>query len=92
MDIIIIMNLRNWGSSVSKMSDYGLDDREIGFWSLAEAKDLSCRLCGHCVETGSGAHPAYCPMDTGGPFPGAKAQPGHDANHSPPSNAEIKNE
>jgi hypothetical protein len=25
-----------------------------------------------CVQTGSGAHPASCTMDTGGPFPWAK--------------------
>jgi hypothetical protein len=39
-----------------------------------------------------GAHPASCTMDTGGPFPGGKAQPGRDADHSPPSSAEVKNE
>jgi hypothetical protein len=27
-----------------------------------------------------------------GPFPGAKARPGRDADHSPPSSAEVKNE
>jgi hypothetical protein len=26
-----------------------------------------------------------------GSFPGGKARPGHDADHSPPSNAEVKN-
>jgi hypothetical protein len=31
-------------------------------------------------------------MGTGGPFPGGKARPGSDADHSPPSNAEIVNE
>jgi hypothetical protein len=44
------------------------------------------------VQTGSGAHPASCTMDTGGPFPGGKARPGCDADHSPPSSAEVKNE
>jgi hypothetical protein len=29
---------------------------------------------------------------TGGPFPGGKARPGRDADHSPPSSAEVKNE
>jgi hypothetical protein len=28
-------------------------------------------------------------MGTGGPFLGAKARPGRDADHSPPSNAEV---
>jgi hypothetical protein len=31
-------------------------------------------------------------MGTEGPFPGGKARPGRDADHSPPSNAEVKNE
>jgi hypothetical protein len=31
-------------------------------------------------------------MATGGPFPGVKAQPGHDADHSPQSSAEVENE
>jgi hypothetical protein len=30
-------------------------------------------------------------MGTGGPFPGRKARPGRDADHSPPSNAEVNN-
>jgi hypothetical protein len=31
-------------------------------------------------------------MGTGGPFPGAKSRPGCDAEHSPPSSAEVENE
>jgi hypothetical protein len=27
----------------------------------------------HCVQTGSGAHPASCPVGTRGSFPGGKA-------------------
>jgi hypothetical protein len=71
------------GSSGSTVSDYGLDDRAIGVRSPAGAKDLSSSLC---VQTGSGPHPASCTMGTGGPFPGAKARPGRDADHSPPAN------
>jgi hypothetical protein len=56
-------------SSVSIMSDYLLYDRAIGVRSPAGAKDFSSILC---VQTGSGAHPASCPMGTGGPFPGGK--------------------
>jgi hypothetical protein len=62
------------------VSDYGLDDRAIGVRSPAGAKDFPSNLC---VQTGSGAHPASCPMGTGGPFPGGKARPGRDADHSP---------
>jgi hypothetical protein len=68
-------------SSGSIVSDYGLDDRAIGVRSPAGADDFSSILC---VQTGSGAHPASCPMGTGGPFPGGKARPGRDADHSPP--------
>jgi hypothetical protein len=57
--------------------------------SPAGAKDFSCSLC---VQTGSGAHPASCPMGNVGPFPGAKALPGRDADHSPLSSAEVENE
>jgi hypothetical protein len=45
-----------------------------------------------CVHTGSEAHSASCTMGTGGPFPGAKARSGRDADHSPPSTVEVKNE
>jgi hypothetical protein len=45
-----------------------------------------------CVQTGSGAHSASCTMGTGGPFPGGKARPGRDADHSPRFSAEVKNE
>jgi hypothetical protein len=61
------------GSSVSIVSDYGLDDREIGVRSLAWAKDFSSSLC---VQTGSGAHPASCTMGTGCPFSGGKSATG----------------
>jgi hypothetical protein len=71
------------------VSDYGLDDRAIGVQSSAGAKDFSCILC---VQTGSGAHPASCPMGTGGPFPGDKARQGCDVDQSPPSSAEVVNE
>jgi hypothetical protein len=49
------------------VSDYGLDDRAIGVRFPAGTKDFSSILC---IETGTGAHPASCPMDGGGPFPG----------------------
>jgi hypothetical protein len=45
-----------------------------------------------CVQTGSGAHPASCTMGNGGPLPWPKARPGRDADHSPPSSAEVENE
>jgi hypothetical protein len=71
------------------VSDYGLDDRAIRVRSPVGAKDFPSNLC---VQTGSGAHPASCPMGTGGPFPEGKARPGRDADHSPPCSAEVVNE
>jgi hypothetical protein len=41
---------------------------------------------------GSGANPASYTMGTGGSFPGGKARPGRDADHLPPSSAEVKKE
>jgi hypothetical protein len=76
-------------SSGSIVSDYGLDDRAIGDRSPAGSKDFSSILF---VQTGSGAHPASCTMGTGDSFPGGKARPGRDTDHSPPSSAEVKNE
>jgi hypothetical protein len=78
-----------WFISGSIVSGYGLDDRAIGVRSTAGAKDFSSILC---VQTDSGAHPASCTMGTGGPFPGSKARPGRDADHSPPSSTEVVNE
>jgi hypothetical protein len=72
------------GSSCSIVSDYGLDDR-------GSIPDRG-RGFFFCVQTGSGAHPASCPMGTGGTFPGGKARPGRDADHSPPSSAKVDNE
>jgi hypothetical protein len=66
------------------VSDYWLDDRAIGVRSPAGAKDFSCSLF---VQTGSVAHPASYTMGSGG-----KARPGRDADHSPPSSAEVVNE
>jgi hypothetical protein len=73
------------GSSVSIVSGYG----RSRFDSRQRRKDFSSSLC---VQTGSVVHPASCTMGTGGPLPGAKARPGRDAVHSPPSSAEVENE
>jgi hypothetical protein len=43
----------------------------------------------HVVQTGSGVHPASYPMGTGGSFSGVKRQ-GREADHSPPTSAEVK--
>jgi hypothetical protein len=71
------------------VSGYGLDNRAIKVRSPTEAKDFSSSLC---VQTSSGAHPASCTVGAKGPFPGAKARPGRDTDHSPPSSTEVENE
>jgi hypothetical protein len=70
------------------VSDYGLDDGAIEVRSPTGA-DFSSSPC---VQTSSGAHPASYPMGTRGSFPGGKERLGCDADHSPPSSAEVKNE
>jgi hypothetical protein len=43
----------------------------------------------HRVQNGSGAHPASYAMGTRGSFPGGKRSR-READHSPPSSAEVK--
>jgi hypothetical protein len=73
-------------SSISIVSGYRLDDRAI---PGQRRNDFSSILR---VQNRSEVHPASCTMGTGGPFPGAKARPGRDADHSPPSSTEVENE
>jgi hypothetical protein len=71
------------------VSGYGLGDRTIEVRSPAEANDFSSNPC---VQTGSEANPASCTIGAGGLIPGAKPQPGRDADHSLPTSAEVENE
>jgi hypothetical protein len=41
------------------------------------------------VQTGSGAHPASCPVGAESSYPRGKAA-GREFDHSPPSSAEVK--
>jgi hypothetical protein len=74
-----------WASWVQCLT-YGLDDLDL---IPAGAKDFSSSLC---IQTGSGAHPTSYPIGPRYAFPRAKAWPGHNANHSPPSSAEVRSE
>jgi hypothetical protein len=66
--VLIVVEYRSEkpGSSVSIVSDYGLDNRAIGFRSPAGAKDFSSNLC---VETGSGSTPSLLYNGYRGSFP-----------------------
>jgi hypothetical protein len=55
-------------SVVGTASGYGLDDRRVGVRVLV-GQELSLL---HVVQTGSGAHRAFCSMGIGGSFPGGK--------------------
>jgi hypothetical protein len=81
----VVCKLFAIGTGVAQ-SDYGLSDQGS---IPGRGKEFSSNLC---VQTGSGAHPASCTVGTGASFPQGKVRPGRDADHSPPSNAEVKNE
>jgi hypothetical protein len=65
---------------------YGLDDRGSRVRFPAGAGNFSLH---HRLQNGSGAHPASYTVGTRGSFPGVK-RPGCEADHSPPSSAEVK--
>jgi hypothetical protein len=81
--------MRSWVSSGSIVYDYGLDYRAIGVRSPAGAKDYPLT---------SVSRPALGPTQPpvqwvpGVLSPGVKARPGRDADHAPPSSAEVENE
>jgi hypothetical protein len=72
-------------SPVGIATGYGLDDRGIGF-RVSVKQEFSLL---HVVQTGSGAHSASYPVGTGDSFLGVK-WPGREADHSPPTSAEVK--
>jgi hypothetical protein len=86
---VTVQSAREPGSSVSIVSGCGLDDRVIEVRSPAKAQDFTSSFL---VQTNSGAHPNSYTKDTGCRFPGTKARPGRDADHSPPASAQVENE
>jgi hypothetical protein len=62
------------GSSVSTVSDYGLDGQ------------------GLIPGRGKRIFPLASVSGGGGPFPGGKALPGHDADHPPQPSTKVMNE
>jgi hypothetical protein len=82
----VITLLRNQGGSVSPVADYRLDN-----WSLIPSSSKGFFFW-HL-------HPdqLWKPLNLlsnkyWGSFPRVKVRPGHDADYSPPSNAEVKKE
>jgi hypothetical protein len=73
-------------NSVGKALGYGLGDRGSRVPFPARAGNFSL----HCIQNGSGAHPASYPMGARDSFPGGKAA-GREADHLLPSSAEVKN-
>jgi hypothetical protein len=78
--------LLHGASSVGIALGYGLDDRGCRVRFPAGAGNYSFH---HRVHNGSGAHPAPCRMGTRALSLGVK-RPGREADHSPSSNAEVK--
>jgi hypothetical protein len=73
---------------IDSLIGIGLDDRGSRVQFSAGAENFSLH---HRVQRGSGAHPASYPMGTGTLSLGVK-RPRREADHSPPSSAEVKNE
>jgi hypothetical protein len=73
-------------NSVGIALGHGLDDRGSRVRFPAGAGNFSLH---HRLQNGSGAHPVSYTMGTRGSFPGVK-RPGREADHSPPSSAEVK--
>jgi hypothetical protein len=78
------------GSSVNVVSGYGLDDRAIDVLFPAKAKGFFSVTSVSRSALGPTQLPAQ--WVPGGPFPGSKARPGRDADHSPPFTAKVVNE
>jgi hypothetical protein len=81
-----MFDVRELGSLVSRVSDYGLDDR-----GSIHSRDKEIFPVAS-VQTSYGAHPASYPEGTGGPFPRDEARPGRDVDHSPQSSAKVVKE
>jgi hypothetical protein len=72
-------------SAVGIVTGYGLDNRGVGVL-VPIGKEFSIL---HVAQAESGAHPASYPMGIEGSFLVVK-QPEREADHSPPTNAEVK--
>jgi hypothetical protein len=71
------------------VSDYGLDD-----WSIGVRSPAGQRIFPLTSVSRPALRPTQPPVQWVTVFlsPGVKARPGRDADHSPPSSAEVDNE
>jgi hypothetical protein len=89
MKYLLAMEIRREpDSSVGIATGYGLEDQGGGGSSSPGRVKIFSLL--YIVQTGSGVHPTSYKMGTGGSFPEVKRQ-GREADHSPPTSAEVKN-
>jgi hypothetical protein len=72
-------------SVIGIATGYGLDDRGVGVRVPVESRIFSSPRC----PDRSGVRPTSYPMGTGGSFPRVKRL-GREADHSPPTSAEVK--
>jgi hypothetical protein len=68
--LFYITRVMSHDSSAGIVQGYGLDKQGSRVQFLAGAGKFSLN---HCVQNGSGDHPASYPMGTRGSFPGGKA-------------------
>jgi hypothetical protein len=79
--------MKNRDSSVGITLGCWLDDRCSRVLFPAGAGDFSLL---HRFQNSSESHPVFCPLGTRASFPGERRL-GREADHSPPSRAEVKN-
>jgi hypothetical protein len=78
----------SWGTSVTIMSDYGLDNRAIEFRSPAEQDNLPLLSVSGLALGSNQPLVQWLP----GVFPGGKVRPRSDTKYLPPSSTEVVNE
>jgi hypothetical protein len=85
--IILFRNGYRGGAGIRQWHSAGLRTGRSGVRVPAGAGNVSLH---HRVQTGSGTHPVSYPMDTKGSSLGVRRL-GREADHLPPSSAEVKN-
>jgi hypothetical protein len=86
--VVVHSRLKSRDSSVGIALGYGLDDWGSRVRFPAGAGNFSLH---HRVQNGSGAHSASYPIGSGRLIPRGVKRPCREADHLPPSSAEVKN-